>query len=340
MLTCGELAKVIGAQLVGDARVPITHLASLASATEGALSFVDRTCNTSIERLVACKASAVLLPEDLVRHNAAISIVSSSPRLDFAKVCALLHPPYQPEAGIHPSAVIADSVVLGHDVYVGAHVSIDRGARIGEGVQLASGCRIGQYATIGDHSQLGANVVIEPDCHLGQACLLQPGCVIGGFGFGYVYDDTTWQRMPQLGRVVIGDRVEIGANTTIDRGTLDDTQIADDVIIDNQVQIGHNVVIGAGTLVVACVAIGGSATIGARCKIGGASVIDGHLSIADDVAIFGMSLVTRTIREAGSYASATPLDHAVSWRKNCVRFRSLDAMARKLNHLADQQNRA
>ncbi|MDE2108460.1 MAG: UDP-3-O-(3-hydroxymyristoyl)glucosamine N-acyltransferase, partial [Gammaproteobacteria bacterium] len=132
---------------------------------------------------------------------------------------------------------------------------------------------------------------------------------------------------------IVGDDVEIGANTTIDRGALEDTVIGNGVKLDNQIQIGHNVHIGEHTAIAGCVAIAGSAHIGKRCMIGGAAGIVGHIEIADDVTITAMTLVSRSINEPGVYSGSAPMDRAAQWRKNSVRIRQLDELARRLEHL-------
>jgi UDP-3-O-[3-hydroxymyristoyl] glucosamine N-acyltransferase len=168
---------------------------------------------------------------------------------------------------------------------------------------------------------------------LGKRALLHPGAVIGADGFGIARDAAAWVKVPQLGSVRIGDDVEIGANTTIDRGALEDTVIEDGVKLDNQIQVGHNVRIGAHTAVAGCTAIAGSTVIGKRCMIAGGVGITGHIEICDDVTVTAMTLVTHSITEPGVYSGSLPMDTQQQWRKNSVRFRQLDAMARKLAQL-------
>ncbi|MGH8402113.1 MAG: UDP-3-O-(3-hydroxymyristoyl)glucosamine N-acyltransferase, partial [Gammaproteobacteria bacterium] len=154
--------------------------------------------------------------------------------------------------------------------------------------------------------------------------------VIGADGFGMARDGQQWVKVPQLGSVLIGDDVEIGANTTIDRGALGDTVIGNGVKLDNLIQIGHNVRIGEHTVMAGCVGISGSVDIGRRCMFGGASGAVGHIEICDDVTVTGMTVVSHSIREPGVYSGSLPMDTAVQWRKNSVRFRQLDELARRL----------
>ncbi|HHH48266.1 MAG TPA: UDP-3-O-(3-hydroxymyristoyl)glucosamine N-acyltransferase, partial [Gammaproteobacteria bacterium] len=159
---------------------------------------------------------------------------------------------------------------------------------------------------------------------------------IGADGFGFANDKGEWVKIPQLGRVLIGDDVDIGANTTIDRGAIEDTVIEDGVKIDNLVQVAHNVHIGAHSAIAGCAGIAGSARIGKHCALGGGVGVVGHLQIADNVIVTGMSMVSHTITEAGVYSSGTPLQENAKWHRNYVRFKQLDDMARRLKRLEKQ----
>ena len=176
-------------------------------------------------------------------------------------------------------------------------------------------------------------MVVAHDCRLGRRCLVQAGAVIGTDGFGFARDGERWQKVPQLGGVVIGDDVEVGANTTIDRGALDDTIIGNGVKLDNQVHIAHNVRIGDHTAIAACVGIAGSTTIGARCTFGGHIGIIDHLAIADDVHVTAGSLVTSSITHAGTYSSSLKAQPVEEWRRNAARLHHLDELARRVRDL-------
>ena len=260
-------------------------------------------------------------------------MVVSDPYLGYARTAAILNPPLVTQGGIHPAASIAPGSTLHPSAAVGAGCVVEEGAAIGSQVVLGPGCYIGRGATIGDGSRLTANVTVCHGSVIGKRVQIQPGVVIGGDGFGLANDQGVWIKIPQLGRVVIGDDVEIGANTTIDRGALDDTVIEDGVKLDNQIQVAHNVRIGAHTVIAACTGISGSTRIGRRCVIGGGVGIVGHLEIADDVQITGMSFVHKSLPEAGVYSSGTPLEPTQQWRKNFIRFHKLDDLVRRVRHL-------
>ncbi len=226
---------------------------------------------------------------------------------------------------------------VGHAVLpIGEILKLGPGAVVEEGVVIEGGVSVGPNCVImadvhvEEHSCLVAGVTLCHGVHVGKRALLHPGAVIGADGFGIANDDGVWLKVPQLGSVVVGDDVEIGANTTIDRGALEDTVIGNGVKLDNQIQVGHNVCIGEHTAIAGCTAIAGSATIGRRCMIAGGAGIIGHIEICDDVTITAMTLVTHSIHEPGVYCGSMPMDTAARWRKNSVRFRQLDELARRL----------
>jgi len=229
--------------------------------------------------------------------------------------------------GIHPSAVIAESAVIGNQVTVGPFCMIGEGVQIGDRSVLDAHVVIEANSSIGTDCVLKSQVVIGHDCVLGNRVRLHAGVSIGSEGFGFAPTSnpsvTGWERIAQLGRVVIGDDVRIGSQTCIDRGAIDDTVIGNHVIIDNLVQVAHNVRIGDGTAIAAQTGIAGSTTIGKRCIIGGAVGITGHIEIADDVTLSGMTMVTKSITKAGSYSSGTAAMPTANWRRAAVRFRQL-----------------
>jgi UDP-3-O-[3-hydroxymyristoyl] glucosamine N-acyltransferase len=201
---------------------------------------------------------------------------------------------------------------------------------------IGEGCCIGANVIIGSRARLYPRVVIYHGCEIGDNLIAHSGVVIGADGFGIAMDTDHWIKIPQIGRVVIGNDVEIGANTTIDRGALDDTVIEDGVKLDNQIQVAHNVRIGAHTAIAGCVGIAGSTTIGKYCRIGGSAGILGHLQIADHVEIASFTLIGKSIREAGSYAGIFPFSRVEDWRKNSVHLRHLDELAERIKKLEKQ----
>jgi UDP-3-O-[3-hydroxymyristoyl] glucosamine N-acyltransferase len=256
--------------------------------------------------------------------------VVKNPYLTYARMAQLLDTTPAPAQDIAASAVISDSATLGKNVSVGANAVIESGVVLGDNVVIGAGCFIGKNAKLGAGTRIWANVSIYHRVEIGEDCLVQSGTVIGADGFGYANDRGNWIKIPQLGTVLIGDRVEIGACTTIDRGALDDTLIGNGVIIDNQCQIAHNVVIGDNTAVAGGVIMAGSLKIGRYCQIGGASVINGHMEICDKAVVTGMGMVMRPITEPGVYSSGIPLQPNKVWRKTAALVMNIDEMNKRL----------
>jgi UDP-3-O-[3-hydroxymyristoyl] glucosamine N-acyltransferase len=261
------------------------------------------------------------------------ALVLKDPYVGFARVAQLLDTTPQPAMDIHPSAVIAADVQLGERVAIGANAVIESGVVLGDDVRIGPGCFVGQNTRLGARSRLWANVTLYHNVTLGTDCLVQAGTVIGADGFGYANERGEWIKIPQLGGVTIGNRVEIGACTTIDRGALEDTRIADNVIIDNQCQIAHNVEIGYGTAVAGSTVMAGSLKVGKYCIIGGASVFNGHMEICDQATVTGMAMVMRPITEPGIYSSGIPLQTNKEWRKTAARVMRIEEMHKRLSKL-------
>ncbi|WP_224555408.1 UDP-3-O-(3-hydroxymyristoyl)glucosamine N-acyltransferase [Pectobacterium versatile] len=322
------LAQQLDAQLHGDGDIVITGVASMHSAKTGQITFLSDSRYR--EQLAGTQASVVVLTEADLPYCQVAALVVKNPYLTYARMAQLLDTTPQPATDIAPSAVIAPDVMLGQNVSVGANAVIESGAQLGNGVVIGPGCFIGKDARIGAGTRLWANVTIYHRVELGEHCLIQSGTVIGSDGFGYANDRGNWVKIPQLGTVRIGDRVEIGASTTIDRGALDDTVIGNGVIIDNQCQIAHNVVIGDNTAVAGGVIMAGSLKIGRYCMIGGASVINGHMEICDKVTVTGMGMVMRPITEPGVYSSGIPLQPNKVWRKTAALVMNIDEISKRL----------
>src|SRR3990170_5372478 len=333
-VTLAELARRFQGKVRGDADVVIEGVASLHTAGPRDIAYVgDRKY---LPQLAGTKAGAVILAETDMAHYSGSALIVANPHLCFAQVADLLHPPPGFRPGVDPTAVVSPAAKVASTAWIGPHAVVEAGATIGEGVYIGAGCYVGARATIGAKTRLVGRVAMGERCVAGNDCLFHPGAVIGSDGFGFAKDGEQWQKVPQLGRVVIGNNVEVGANTTIDRGALNDTVIGDGVKLDNQIQIAHNVRIGAHTAIAACVGIAGSSVIGRRCTIGGQAGLTGHLEIADDVHITAGSLVTSSIKQAGAYSSSLKAEPAEKWRRNAARLHHLDEMARRLTRLEEK----
>lgn len=335
-----QLAEKLGAtlHLAGNdtEQTEINGLGSLANAGIGQISFLSNSKYRS--QLADTKAQAVILHPDELAHCPTSALVLDNPYVGFALVAQALDTTPAIATGIAASAVIADDVSLGNNVSVGANAVIESGVVLSDNVQIGAGCFVGKGCEIGAGTKLWANVTLYHNTIMGSDCLVQSATVIGSDGFGYANDKGKWIKIPQLGRVVIGDRVEIGASTTIDRGALEDTIIADGVILDNQIQLAHNVKIGENSAMAACSVIAGSTVLGANCSIAGLCGINGHINICDNVHFTGMSMVTNNVTEPGVYSSGMPSIPNRDWRKNAVHLRQLSGLAKRVKDLEKQQS--
>jgi UDP-3-O-[3-hydroxymyristoyl] glucosamine N-acyltransferase len=330
--TLGELAVRFGCELAGDPQVEIDSVGTLQNAGPRSITFL---ANPKYRRqLATTRAAAVVLDARAAEACPVAALISTNPYATYARIAAVLHPENRWPAGIEAGAHIAEPSRIATSASIAAGVVIEEGVRVGERARIGPGCVVMRNSSIGDDTRLSANVTICQGVHIGARVLIHPGAVIGADGFGLAPERGAWVKVPQVGGVRIGDDVEVGANTTIDRGAIEDTVIEDGVKLDNQIQIGHNVQIGAHTAIAGCTGVSGSTIIGRRCMIGGMVGFAGHLNVCDDVVVTGFTLVSHSIRKPGVYSGGLPLDEARRWRRNAVRFRHLDELAKRVEALS------
>lgn len=331
-----DIAEKIGAELVAsNGQAIISGIGTLESATATEVSFL---ANPSYQKqLVTTQAAAVIVHPDMVDDCPVAALVMTNPYMGFAKLSQIFDNLPKQAIGIHPSAIIADSAELADDVSIAANVVIGEFVRVEAGTRIGPGCIINDHCIIGKKALLHANVVLYHDVVLGENCILHAGCVIGADGFGFAPNKGSWEKIAQLGGVRIGNNVEVGANTTIDRGALGNTIIGNGVKLDDQIMIAHNVVIGDDCAIAGTVGIAGSSKLGKRCTLAGGVGIAGHLELTDDVHVTGMTMITKSVTEAGAYSSGTAMMPLKEWRKSATRFRQLDDMARRLKKLEKNQ---
>lgn len=328
-LTLDGIVARLGGEVRGDGAVRVVQVGTLDKAGPDRIAFLSNPKYRS--QLRTTRAGAVILPLAVASEFGGASIVVDDPYVYFARVSQLLNPVPR-SAGVHHSAVV--DCALPASVSVGPWAVIGANARIGENTIIGPGCVIGEGVEIGPDSLLHGAVTIYRDCVIGARAIIHSGTVIGSDGFGFAREtDGAWIKIPQIGRVLIGDDVEVGANSSIDRGTLEDTVIADGVKLDNQIQIGHNCHIGRHTAIAGCAGIAGSTHIGSRCQIGGAAMIIGHIRIADDVIVTGASFIGKSIDKPGMYTGQVPSQRHEAWLKNFVQLRHLDALAEKIRDI-------
>ena len=335
-----DIAEKIGAELVasnGQSITPliISGIGTLESATATEVSFL---ANPSYRKQLAdTQAAAVIVHPDMLDECPVVALVMNNPYMGFAKLSQLFDNLPKQAAGTHPSAIIADSAEIAEGVSIAANGVIGENVQVGSGSRIGPGCVINDHSIIGKNTLLHANIVMYHDVIMGDDCIVHAGCVLGADGFGFAPSAGAWVKIAQLGGVRIGDRVEIGANTTIDRGALGNTEIGNGVKLDDQIMIAHNVIIGDDCAIAGTVGIAGSSKLGKRCTLAGGVGIAGHLELTDDVHVTGMTMITKSVTEAGAYSSGTAMMPLNEWRKSATRFRQLDDMARRLKKLEKNQ---
>ena len=334
MPTLVDVATSLNLPFRGDAGLVLERIAPLESASASDLSFVAQKKFTSA--LNGSDAGAVLLPKSWAEDYSGPAIFSDDPYADFARATYLFD--NRPEASkrVHNSAVVADSARLGDGVTIDAGAVIEDDVVLSDNVWVGAGVWIGCGAQVGENSELRPGVRLCHNTVLGSDVLVHANTVIGSDGFGFAPIATGWEKILQLGGVVVGDRVEIGANCAIDRGALDDTVIEDDVIIDNLVHIAHGVRIGRQSAVAGQVGFAGGAHLGERCTVGGQAGFAGHITIVNDVHIGGQGRVARGVEEPGHYSSGTSLMPARDWAKNAARYEKLYELVKRVERLEKQ----
>ena len=325
-----DIVTALGGDRRGD-DVRITRLAALETATTGDLVFV--TSPKHLAALQGCGASAAIVKPAMAEHLSLPLITTDNPQLYFTRLAHIFYPMPAVRAGRHPSAVVEATAHVDPSAELAAHVVIAAGAMIGARVRVLAGAVIEAGAMIGDDTVVHPRVVVHHGCVVGQRCILHVGCVIGSDGFGNAWAGDHWEKIPQIGRAVVGDDVEIGTNTTIDRGALVDTVIEDGVRPDNLIHVAHNCRIGRHTAIAACVGIAGSTTIGAYCQVGGAAMISGHLTIGDRVVISGGTVVAKSLATPGHYTAVYPIAPHRDWLTNAAHLRQLDKLVTRVKAL-------
>lgn len=331
-LTLAKLAEQFDLQFNGDGDTLIDGVGTLAEATGTQISFLSNPAYR--KQLDSTSAAAVILTTDDVEHCPVSTLVADDPYVSYAKIAVLFDPRRPAMPGIHPSASIDPSAILGGDVQVDANAVIGPGCEISDACTIGPGSVLIADCKLGTGSRLLANVTVCEGVVIGKRTIIHAGAVIGADGFGLAFDKDHWVKVPQLGIVRIGDDCEIGANTTIDRGAIGDTILDNDVRIDNQVQIAHNVRIGSHTAMAGMVGIAGSTQIGKYCMFAGNSAAVGHIRIADRTTVQFRSVVAKSIEQEGTvWSTALPAQPVKDWHRVAAHLRQLDKLARRVKKL-------
>jgi UDP-3-O-[3-hydroxymyristoyl] glucosamine N-acyltransferase len=333
--TLGELARLLSAELIGDAAGVVSRLGPLDGADGQTIAFLANP--RYLPQLEGSAAGCVIVSD---RHRAAAqkrgaTLIAADPYLCFARLTQLWAARVRqlPSGEVHPSAVVDASARLGTAVTVGPLAVIEADAVIGDHAVIGAQCFVGARSSIGAHTRFAAQVSFGADCHIGARGIVHSGVVVGADGFGFAPNAGRWEKIEQLGGVRIGDDVEIGANTCIDRGALDDTVIEDGVKLDDLVMIAHNVHIGAHSALAGTAAVSGSARVGAHCTLAGGAGTVGHVTLADHVHIAARTVVTHSISKPGLYTGLFPIDDNASWEKNAATLRQLHRLRERIRAL-------
>jgi UDP-3-O-[3-hydroxymyristoyl] glucosamine N-acyltransferase len=334
-MTAQEVATLLAGEIIGDPDAVILRVAKIEDAAGGDLTFL---ANPKYEKFVsATKASAILVSTsfDTNRRGGHLTFIKvPDPYIAFLQILKRITPMPDPfPKGIHPTAIVPESATLGKDVSLGAHVVLGRNAAIGANSRIAPGCVIGDDATIGENSVLYANVSVYHGCRVGNNVILHSGVVLGSDGFGFApKPDGTYEKIPQLGIVVVEDDVEIGANSAIDRATVGQTLIKRGVKIDNMVHIAHNVVIGENTVIAAQTGISGSTKVGNNVIIAGQVGIVGHIEIADRTVLMAKTGVSKNTEPGKTYWGTPAQEHKRVLKIEAV-MRSLPELSKDVEDL-------
>ncbi|MBF7687170.1 UDP-3-O-(3-hydroxymyristoyl)glucosamine N-acyltransferase [Acinetobacter rathckeae] len=335
-----DVAHLVQGEFVGEADFIVQGLASLEQANANQISFVNG--KKYLPQASLSKSGVLIITPDLQQELPQTQqfIIVDNPYLAFAKLTHAFEVKdtrlgIENTAQIHPSAIISDTAYIGH------YAVIEENCVVGDGTHIQAHVKIDRGVEIGQHCFIDSHVTITGYAQLGNHVRVHANTVIGSEGFGFAPYQGKWHRIAQLGSVKIGNHVRIGSNCSIDRGALDDTILADGVIIDNLVQIAHNVNIGENTAIAANTGVAGSTVIGKNCILAGACGVGGHLKIADNVTLTGMSMVTKNILEPGTHSSGTGSFESKQWRKMVVGLRQLadvplTKLVKRLDHIQTQ----
>jgi UDP-3-O-[3-hydroxymyristoyl] glucosamine N-acyltransferase len=319
-ITSEKLSLIIDGKC-SNKNIVIDNFSSLRSSNESSVTFFSD--QKLIDDLKNTKAKVVILKQQDVSLRDGDWIVVDDPYLAFSKVANFFLKKNIVKPAINSNVNIDSDTEISLDCYIGPFNSIGSKSIIGNHVIISSNISIGNNVIIGEGSRIHPNVTIGNDVVIGKNCEIFSNASIGTDGFGYAQDaNKVWNKIPQIGSVIIYDNVDIGANTTIDRGAIDNTIICSGVKIDNQVQVGHNCYIDENTIIAGCVGIAGSTRIGKNCKIGGAAMILGHLEINDNITISPGTMITKSLNKSNNkYTAIMPFMEHKEWLKLAAKLR-------------------
>ena len=331
--TAAQIAGILEGEVIGNPDAVVFKLAKIEEGTEGSLTFLANP--KYVNFIYTTQATITIVNNDFVPENelATTLIKVDDAYQSFSKLLEYYNQVKLMKSGIEQPSVISENVTYGEQLYLGSFSYVGKNVTIGKNVKIYPNCFIGDNVSIGDNCIFFAGVKIYSETEIGNNCNFHSGCVVGSDGFGFApTEEGTYNKIPQIGNVIIEDDVEIGANTTIDRATLGITLIRKGVKLDNHIQIAHNVEIGENTVIAAQTGIAGSTKIGSNCLIGGQVGIAGHLTIGNNVRVQAQSGIGKNIPD-GEIIQGSPAFNYSDFSKSYVHFRNLPKIVSDLEEL-------
>ncbi|HNR19769.1 MAG TPA: UDP-3-O-(3-hydroxymyristoyl)glucosamine N-acyltransferase [Bacteroidia bacterium] len=332
-----QIADLLGGTIEGDATIEVSSLSKIEEGKPGTLSFLANP--KYVQYIYDTKASLVIVGKDFVAEQ---PVKTNLLRVDdayksFAKLLEMYNQVRRDKKGIEEMSHVSKSATIGKDVYVGAFAYVGDNCTIGNNVKIYPNCFIGDNVSIGNNTTVFAGVKIYSDCVVGKDCTLHSGVIIGGDGFGFAPNsENNYNKVPQIGNVILEDHVEVGSGTTIDRATLGSTIIRKGVKLDNLIQVAHNVEIGENTVIAAQTGIAGSAKIGKNCMIGGQVGIVGHITIVEGVKIAAQSGIGASITTPNEIVQGSPAFNISDYKRTYVLFRKLPLLEKRIIELEEK----
>lgn len=332
--TATQIAELLGGRVEGNPNAEVWNVAKIEEGAPGMLSFLANPKYTHF--LYVTQSSVVIVNEDFepTEPVSATLIRVQDAYASFAKLLAIYDQMTQNKQGVSSLAFVSPTAQCGDNLYLGEFVFVGEHAKIGSNVKLYPQVYVGDGCIIGDNTVLYPGVKLYRNTVIGKNCILHAGAVLGADGFGFApQPDGHYEKIPQVGNVVVEDNVEIGANTTIDRSTMGSTHVCKGVKLDNLIHLAHNTVVGENSALAAQVGVSGSTHLGKNCVVGGQSGFVGHISIADGSKFGGQSGIMGSIREENQQFMGTPIQPLRQYLVSNARFRHIDEMARKIDAL-------
>ena len=335
--TISQIAEMLNGEVIGNPNVYINQLTKLEEGRENSLSFLSNPKYT--EYLYKTKSSAVIVNKDFVPHqqlNTTLIKVKDA-YASFAQLLRIVEDLQKKREGVEQPCFINETAEIGKNIYIGAFAYIGENVRIGDNVHIYPHCYVGDHVTIKNNSTLYSGVKVYHNCCIDQNSTIHAGSVIGSDGFGFAPNtDKAYDKIPQIGNVIIKEGVEIGANTCIDRATMGSTIIHKGVKLDNMIQVAHNVEIGENTVIASHTAIAGSSKVGKNCMIGGQVAIAGHLTIANNVKIAGKTGIAKSVTKEGEILQGTLAFNLKDFQRSYIFFRQLPMLEKRIEKLEEE----